>query len=66
MAVRFEGGVYVFEFMVAPPPGAALAQIKERGYADKYIGTERPVWQVGVEFSSKSRNVERFEVERLQ
>ena len=38
MAVRTAGHVYLFEFKVAEmaPPGAALAQLQERGYADKY------------------------------
>ena len=65
MAVKTEGRVYLFEFKVAERagPGAALAQLKERGYADKYRHLGGPVYLVGVEFSEKDRNVARFETE---
>ena len=43
MAVRFGGNVYLLEFKVVEQAtaGAALAQLKERGYADKYRATGR-------------------------
>ena len=44
-------------------PGAALAQLRERGYADKYRHLGKPLHLVGVEFSEKARNVVRFEAE---
>ena len=66
MTVRFEGGIYLFEFKVAGSPGAAVKQIKDTDYAGKYLGRSRPVWLVGMKFSIEDRNVERFEVERLQ
>ena len=63
MAVRFEGRVYVFEFKVVEQAGegAAMAQLKDRGYADKYRSPDVRVHLVGVEFSSTSRNVVAFE-----
>ena len=44
MVVRAYGHVYLFEFKVAEmaPPGSALAQLKERQYADKYRGQGKP------------------------
>ena len=65
MAARTEGRVYLFEFKVAERagPGAALAQLKERGYADKYRHLGEPVHLVGVEFSEKDRNVAGFDAE---
>ena len=65
MAVRFGGRVYLFEFKVAEQagPGAALAQLKAKAYADKYRGLGEPVHLVGVEFSSASRNVVAFDHE---
>ena len=64
MAMRAGGHVYLFEFKVAEmaPPGSALAQLQERGYADKYRATGEPVHLVGVEFSRASRNGTPFEV----
>ena len=41
MAVRFDDSVYLFELKVAEQasPGAAMAQLRSRRYADKYRGT---------------------------
>ena len=63
MAVRFEGRVYVFEFKVVEQAGegGAMAQLKDRGYADKYRAPDVDVHLIGVEFSSASRNVVTFE-----
>ena len=65
MTVRFEGQVYLFEFKVVElePKGAAMAQLKARGYADKYRHLGRPMHLVAVEFSRKERNLTAFEVE---
>ena len=64
MAVRAFGRVYLFEFKVVElaPEGAALAQLKERGYAQKYRGRGEPVHLIGVEFSRETRNVTVFDV----
>ena len=63
MAVRTGGHVYLFEFKVVEmtPPGSALAQLRERGYADKYRGRGEPIHLIGVEFSRETRNVTAFE-----
>ena len=65
LALRAGGRVYVFEFKVVERAGtgAAMAQLRERGYADKYRHLGVPVHLVGVEFSKQTRNVERFETE---
>ena len=63
MAVRAGGRVFLFEFKVLERsgPGAAMAQLKERGYADKYRHLGEPVHLVAVEFSAKTRNIAGFE-----
>ena len=68
MAVRCNGRVYLFEFKVVETAskGAAMAQLKERRYADKYRHLGQPIHLVAVEFSRKSRNVAAFEVERAE
>ena len=65
MAVRFNANVYLFELKVVEMAGegAAMAQLKARGYADKYRGTGEPIHLVAVEFSRETRNVTGFEVE---
>ena len=66
MAVRFNGNVYLFELKVVEMAGegAAMAQLKARGYAEKYRGWGEPIHLVAVEFSRDTRNVVSFEVER--
>ncbi len=66
MAVRFGGNVYLFEFKVVEQAseGAALAQLRERGYADKYRASGEPIHLIGVEFSRETRNVTAFAVEQ--
>ena len=60
---RAAGRVYLFEFKVAEmaPPGSALAQLRERRYADKYRAGGQPIHLVGVEFSRATRNITAFE-----
>jgi hypothetical protein len=45
--------------------GRALAQIREKGYADKYRSLNQPIHLIGVEFSKKARNVVAFAAARL-
>jgi hypothetical protein len=65
MALKFNQHVYLFEFKVVElnPDGAALQQIKDRGYADKYRALGQPIHLIGVEFSKDKRAVVGFEVE---
>ena len=44
------------------PPGSALAQLQERGYAAKYRARGEPIHLIGVEFSRATRNLTAFEV----
>ena len=66
MAVLFNDHVYLFEFKVVEmaSAGAAMAQLKERRYADKYRALRQPIYLIGVEFSKDTRNLAAFEVER--
>ena len=43
--------------------GEALAQIRARGYADKYLGRGEPVHLIGITFGRAERNLIGFEVE---
>ena len=63
MAVRFGERVLIFEFKVVEQAGegAAMAQLRNRRYADRYRAPGVRVHLIGVEFSSASRNVVVFE-----
>ena len=50
--------VCVFEFKYAKSAKAAIRQIRERGYADKWIGGKRPVTLVGINFNPRKRNID--------
>ena len=65
MAIRAGGRVYLFEFKVVERgrEGTALAQLREKGYADKYRHLGRSVHLIGVEFSRAERNVVGFDCE---
>ena len=50
--------VYVFEFKYDETSEAAIRQIRDRGYADKWIGGKRPVTLIGINFNPKKRNID--------
>ena len=64
MAVHFNDNIYLFEFKVVElaSESAAMAQLKERAYADKYRSLDQPIHLVAVEFSKDTRNITTFEV----
>ena len=66
MVVHCGHAVHVFEFKLCKdaPEGTALAQLRDRGYADEYRHLGKPIHLIGVEFSSARRNVAAFDVER--
>ena len=65
LRLRFNGRIWLFEFKVVEfaPEGAALRQIKDRGYADKYRAEGLPIHLIGIEFSRERRSLVGFEVE---
>jgi hypothetical protein len=67
LTMKFNGQIYLIEFKVIEYSGAgsALQQIKDRGYANKYLGQGQPIHQLGVEFSCEQRAVVGFEIETL-
>jgi hypothetical protein len=67
MAVRFQNRIYLFEFKVVEitPQGNALAQLKTKNYAAKYLAEKQTIYLIGVEFSKEQRNIVGFEVEAL-
>ena len=66
LAVLSDRKACLFEFKVAEraEPGAALAQLKERRYADKHRTPGRTVHLIGAEVSAERRDIVAFDVER--
>ena len=56
-------GIYVFEFKLDGTAEAALAQIKEKGYHEKYLRRGKKVTLVGAAFDAGMRNLSDRRVE---
>jgi len=48
---------YIFELKLDAAPEVALAQIKERGYYERYLQKGKPVVLVGLSFLTKKKEV---------
>ena len=57
LTLKMPKGIYIMELKYDDTAEAALKQIDERGYANKYALDGRPVVKVGLAFSSKERNI---------
>ena len=57
LTLKMPKGIYILELKYDDTADAALQQIDERGYADKYALDGRPITKVGLAFSSKERNI---------
>ncbi len=64
LTVILDKTVYIIEFKV-DQKGSALAQIKERNYAEKYMDNSRSIYLVGITFNSDERNVSEFIWEKI-
>ena len=56
-------GIYVFEFKLNGDASAALSQIKERGYHEKYLRAGKKVTLAGVAFDAEMRNLSDRKIE---
>jgi hypothetical protein len=67
LTVKSAKGIWIFEFKVKSLDKSGdkrpLAQLQERGYAEKYRSDGRPLHQVGIVFDAESRNIEGWETE---
>jgi len=66
LTVMTRTGIWIFEFKVQRSEGCKdqgpLAQIRERGYAEKYRADGRKVYEIGIVFDPESRNIVTWEV----
>ena len=56
-------GIYVFEFKLNGTASAALAQIKEKGYHEKYLRSGKKVTLIGAAFDAEMRNLSDRQIE---
>ena len=56
-------GIYVFEFKLNDTAAAALAQIKSKGYHEKYLRQDKKVTLIGAAFDAEMRNLSDRQIE---
>jgi hypothetical protein len=69
MTLFFEDRAYILEFKVlnsTPKTNTALKQIKTKKYYEKYLSKYDKVYQIGIIFSKKSRNIVKFDYEMVK
>ena len=57
--------IYVMEFKLDGTAEEALAQINEKGYTQPFEQDSRQLFKIGVNFSNKTRNIEKWIVEKV-
>ncbi len=57
--------IYIFEFKMDQPAQVAIAQIKEKGYANPYLSTGKPITLIGINFSKMKRNIVKWLEEEI-
>lgn len=55
--------IYVMEFKLEGTAEAALRQINEKNYSHPFASDPRKLFKIGINFSNKTRNIERWIVE---
>ena len=65
IVVKYRKAIYVFELKRDGTAADALGQIRENGYAEPYLADGRPVWAIGLNFDSKTRQLTDAAHERL-
>ena len=62
---RTDTHVYILEYKLDKSPREALEQIRRKRYYRSAWERGKPVSAIGVQFSSRSRNIEAWEVEEM-
>ena len=63
LVLQTERYIYIMEFKLNGTAEEALRQINNKGYALPFTNDDRQLFKIGVNFSSKTRNIERWVVE---
>ena len=63
LTVKINDLIYIIEFKVGDED--ALAQIKTKNYAQKYLNEDKTIYLVGINFDKKEKNISKFEWEKM-
>lgn len=60
LVLKTDRYIYVMEFKLDGTAEEALRQIEEKGYAGPFLKDSRTLFRIGVNFSSETRNIEKW------
>jgi hypothetical protein len=63
--MQFPDKVFVFEFKLNKSAEEALQQIHERGYYKQFLGQNKEIYLVGINFSGQTKSVEKLLTEKM-
>ncbi|MDM8525801.1 AAA family ATPase [Desulfococcaceae bacterium HSG8] len=63
MAVEFQDKIYIIEFKCNQSAEAAISQIHEKSYADRYRQRGKKIILMGIDFSTEKRNIAEWKTE---
>ncbi len=69
MTLFYEDRTYILEFKVlnsTPKTNTALKQIKTKKYHEKYLSEYNKIYQIGIIFNKKKRNIVKFDYELIK
>jgi hypothetical protein len=65
MMVRYPDKIFIFEFKAGSSAEKAIAQIKEKGYHEKFLKEGKPIYLFGISFEPQERKVKEVKWEKL-
>jgi hypothetical protein len=65
MMVRYPDKIFIFEFKARSSAEKAIAQIKEKGYHERFLKEGKPIYLFGISFDPGERKVKEVKWERV-
>jgi hypothetical protein len=56
----YDNRIYIFEFKLNDSAETAIQQIHDRGYYKQFLGQEKEIYLIGINFSGKTKSVEKL------
>lgn len=64
-ALEMKDRIYIFEFKIDEDPKKCIEQIRKKRYYEKYQNRDKPIFLVGVSYSSEEKNLSGWKIEEL-
>lgn len=65
MVVEYKDRIYIIEFKCNQSSDKAIAQIEDKGYAEKYLSKGKEIYLLGINFDLDKRNIGDWKVKRV-